>query len=86
VDLLELIMLVDGGTLEKMGRDEVVLYTWEGEYSTDTVLWFGSICMSVLGEDVVPNEMLDFPVDILELIVLVDGSILERMGRDQDVL
>jgi hypothetical protein len=42
--------------------------------------------MSVLGEDVVSNEMLDFPVDILELIVLVDGRILEKMGRDQDVL
>jgi hypothetical protein len=42
--------------------------------------------MSALGEDVVPNEMLDFPVDILELIVLVDGRILEEMGRDQDVL
>jgi hypothetical protein len=51
-----------------------------------TVLWLDSICISVLDKDVFPNEMLDFAVDLLELIMLVDGGTLEKMGRGEDVL
>ena len=51
-----------------------------------TVLWLDSICISVLDKDAIPNEMLDFAVDLLELIMLVDGGTLEKMGRDEVVL
>jgi hypothetical protein len=40
----------------------------------------------VLDKDIIPNEMLDFAVDLLELIMLVDGGTLEKMGRGEDVL